>query len=242
MTIRAAILDIYGTVLEVGPPPADADVRWRRLFQDRLQMEPRLTRLDFSLASSEVIGQRHQAARALGIPSPEIHWPSVVLELLPELAQLPPPDQDEFVYGQIQTTHTTRLRPATAAALLWLKQRLGLLGIASNAQAYTLRELREALSAQGLGMDLFERDLSFWSFQHGFSKPDPHVFQTLTARLAGRGVSPGETLMIGDRFDNDIQPARAHGWQTWQLGAAGDGTWAGLRKAIGASQSPKTAP
>jgi len=23
--------------------------------------------------------------------------------------------------------------------------------------------------------------------------------------------------MVGDRLDNDIEPARAFGWQTWQL-------------------------
>ena len=104
-----------------------------------------------------------------------------------------------------------------------------LLGIASNAQAYTLRELHEALVTHRLGMDLFERDLCFWSFEHGFSKPDPHVFQILTARLAARGISPSDTLMVGNRLDSDIAPAKAHGWQTWQLSASPteDGTIAG---------------
>ena len=23
--------------------------------------------------------------------------------------------------------------------------------------------------------------------------------------------------MVGDRLDNDVQPARAHGWQAWHL-------------------------
>ena len=39
----------------------------------------------------------------------------------------------------------------TAAALRWLKERRCLLGIASNAQAYTLRELQEALAAARTG-------------------------------------------------------------------------------------------
>jgi putative hydrolase of the HAD superfamily len=95
-----------------------------------------------------------------------------------------------------------------------------LLGIASNAQANTLRELKESLAAHALGIDLFEPDLCFWSFEHGFSKPDPHVFQTLTARLAALGISPRDTLMVGDRLDNDIEPVRACGWQMWQLTAS----------------------
>jgi len=30
-------------------------------------------------------------------------------------------------------------------------------------------------------------------------------------------VAPQETLMVGDRLDNDIESARAQGWQTWRL-------------------------
>jgi FMN phosphatase YigB (HAD superfamily) len=38
--------------------------------------------------------------------------------------------------------------------------------------------------------------------------------------------------MVGDRLDNDIEPAKVHGWQTWQLGPAWDGDWAGLREML----------
>ena len=107
MNTRAVIFDIYGTLLEVGPPPPDSDARWQRLCRDLLHTEPPLSRLDFSVASSQVIARRHQAARARGIPWPEVHWPSVVAEVLPGLAQLPPRDQAEFLFRQIQTGHTT---------------------------------------------------------------------------------------------------------------------------------------
>ena len=102
--------------------------------------------------------------------------------------------------------------------------------------------MQEALAAHGLGLDLFDRDLCFWSFEHGFSKPDPHVFQILTARLAARGIRPAETLMVGDRLDNDIEPAQAHGWQTWQLGPAADGDWAALARSVATDPQPKTSP
>jgi putative hydrolase of the HAD superfamily len=220
MSIRGVIFDIYGTVLEVGPPPPDADTRWQCLFRDMLHIEPRLSRLNFSVASSKVIARHHEAAHARGIPWPEVHWPSVVTEVVPELARLPRHDQKEFLFRQMQVGHTTRLIAETAATLRWLKDRPCVLGIASNAQPYTIRELKEALAAYTLGMDLFEAQLCFWSFEHGFSKPDPHVFQILTVRLAALGISPREILMVGDRLDNDIAPAKAHGWQTWQLSAS----------------------
>ena len=232
LTIRAVIFDVYGTLLEVGPPPADGEVRWQRLCTDMLQVAPRLTRLGFSIACHHVIARHHAASRALGVPWPEVDWMSVVAEVLPEIGELPRPEQAEFVVRQIQTGHITHMREATAGALRWLMKHGVLLGIASNAQAYTLRELDEGLAGHGLGMDLFDRALCFWSFEHGFSKPDPHVFQILNARLIARGVRPSEILMVGDRHDNDIAPARAYGWQTWQLGPKADGDWDGLRAIV----------
>lgn len=238
LNARAVIFDVYGTLLEVGPPPPDADARWERLCRELLQAEPRLSRLEVSVASSRVIARHHESARAQGIPWPEVHWPSVVAEVMPELAGLPRPVQDEFVRRHIQTGHTTWMTPGTVELLRWLRDREILLGIASNAQVYTLHELEAALAPQALGLELFARDLCFWSFEHGFSKPDPHVFQILTARLAARGVAAEEALMVGDRLDNDIEPARASGWQAWQARPTHEGGWAGLRELV---QQPRPA-
>jgi putative hydrolase of the HAD superfamily len=234
MNIRAVLFDIYGTLLEVGPPPPDADARWQHLFRDLLHGEPPLGRLDFAVACNQVIARHHAAARARGIPWPEVHWPSIVTEIVPELTRLSRDDQDEFLHRLIQTGHTTHLTAETADMLRWLRERQCLLGIVSNAQAYTLRELREALATRGLDLSLFERDLCFWSFEQGFSKPDPHVLQILAARLHARGITHDQTLMVGDRPDNDIEPARAFGWQTWHFtpgepASKGVGSWRRLR-------------
>lgn len=233
MNARAIIFDVYGTLLEVGPPPPDGEEQWERLWAELGRAGPRLSRLEFSVACHQVIGRRHAAARARGIAWPEVHWPSVVMEVLPEVARLSPADQDEFVFRQIQTGRTTRMGAEVAAALRRLSDDACLLGIASNAQAYTVRELRDGLAPHGLALDLFDPELCFWSFAHGFSKPDPHVFQILATRLAARGIGPGEVLMVGDRLDNDIQPARVQGWQTWQVRARDDAGWAGLRGGSG---------
>jgi putative hydrolase of the HAD superfamily len=243
LTIRAVIFDVYGTLLEIGPPLPDADARWRDLWGDHFGLEPRLNRLEFAMACDQVIARHHEAARARGIPWPEVRWPSVVDEVVPELSRLPASDRQEFLFRQIETGRTTRMTDETAAALRWFRERSVVPGIASNAQAYTLRELREALATHGLGLDLFERDLCFWSFEHGFSKPDPHVFQILTVRLAGRAISPPATLMVGDRWDNDIAPAQAHGWHAWQLGTeARDGCaggWVALRQQLDRSEASR---
>lgn len=217
MKIRAVIFDVYGTLMQVGPPPAAADALWETLHQDLLKQAAPLTRLNFSVACNRAITLRHKAAHARGIAKPEILWPAIVAEVLPGFAKLKPDVQEEFVYRQIQLGRTISLMPGMAPALRWLADKKCLLGIASNAQAYTLRELETLLKTSGLTLKLFAPDLCVWSFQHGFSKPDPHVFQIVRARLEARHINPNETLVVGDRLDNDIAPAQAQGFHTWHL-------------------------
>ncbi len=217
MRVHAVIFDVYATLLEVGPPPSDADAQWQNLFHEMLGTDPPMRRVEFSIQASKVITRHHEQARARGILWPEVHWPSVVTEILPNLGKLPIRDREEFLFRQMQVGHTTWVSQDTAVALRTLRESSRLLGIASNAQAYTVRELETGLKLHGLSPDLFERDLCFWSFQQGFSKPDPHVFQILSARLAARGIQNGGILMVGDRIDNDVDPARLHGWQAWQI-------------------------
>ena len=242
MNIRAVIFDIYGTLLEVGPPPPDADARWQRLCRDLLRAEPRLSRLQFSVASSQVIARHHQAAQARGIPWPEVHWPSVVAEVMPELAQLSRHDQEQFLFRQIQTGHSTRMAAETAAALRWLKDRPmparhrlqrpslylarthGGAG-SSRARAWTCLK---ATSASG------PSSMASANPTRTFSKSSP------PASLPSESLRR-ETLMVGDRLDNDIEPAKAHGWRTWQFGPAADGDWAGLRETLRRPQ-PKASP
>lgn len=217
MSIRAVIFDVYSTILEVGPPPANADALWERLFEETLGTAPPLTRTQFSIAATHMIARMHADARGRGIPWPEVQWPAVVLEVIPHLACLPSVRFDDFLLRQMDIGRTLKLADGAAKCLRWLNDHRHMLGIASNAQAYTLREMDAALSAEGLSLSLFDREVQFWSYENGFSKPDPHVFRILTTRLEARGISPAETLMVGDRLDNDIEPARVFGWQTWQL-------------------------
>ena len=219
MNIRAVIFDVYSTLLEVGPPPANADALWQKLFEEMPGTPAPLSRTEFAARTSQVVARLHGDARARGIPWPEIQWPAVVLEVIPSLARLPVPKRDDFLLRQMQLGRTLRLAEGAADCLRRLNEDHRLLGIASNAQAYTLRELEAALQGAGLNLSMFDRYMRFWSFENGFSKPDPHVFQILTARLEARGLRPAETLMVGDRIDNDIAPAQAQGWQTWHLTA-----------------------
>jgi len=226
LNVRAVLFDIYGTLLEAGPPPPDAASRWIALCRRALggPLGPDLQQ--FGDACKAAIAREHAAAQTVGIAFPEVYWPAIACEALPELSRLTVAARDDFLLAHAGLTHTVRLMPDAAATLKSLAAAGLTLGIASNCQPYTLRELDLALTAAGLAPDIFAPDLCFFSFAHGFSKPDPHVFRLLTARLRARGIAPAATLMIGDRLDNDIEPARAQGWQTWRPSPGG---WPALR-------------
>ena len=49
------------------------------------------------------------------------------------------------------------------------------------------------------------------SAEEGIAKPDPEIFRRALTRA---GCAPADAVMIGDRTDNDIAPAKALGMQT----------------------------
>lgn len=227
MIPRAIILDVYGTLLEIGPPRAAAelDTLWESLHSRFLRTPPGQPFDWFSHACRTVIEQEHARARALGVLNPEVDWPAIVVGLVPGVRQLPPPEQRSFLVELAGLPRSLRLAKGAGETLARLLQLGAVLGIASNAQHYTHTELATALEPTGLNLSIFEPSLCFWSFENGFSKPNPRVFQILSARLRALGIHPSETLMVGDRLDNDVEPARRSGWRAWHLHPEGDGLW-----------------
>jgi HAD superfamily hydrolase (TIGR01549 family) len=52
------------------------------------------------------------------------------------------------------------------------------------------------------------------SAELGLEKPDPAIFHLALSRAE---CAPVEAVMIGDRLDNDIRPARLQGWRTVRI-------------------------
>ena len=100
-----------------------------------------------------------------------------------------------------------QLRPEVDGLLHRLRGRGLRLGIVANqpeacARAPGTRRYRRSLRLLGL------------SALTGRRKPDPRAFQAAAEAL---GVSPAACIMVGDRIDNDIAPAKALGMATIQL-------------------------
>lgn len=229
---RAVIFDVYRTLLEVEERSAEEQrVGWERLHGEFFGRAPEMTLEHLAERCRHVVSEDHAIAHAVGVPHAEVVWKDVMRRALPALSTVADDPCEEFLFQHIQLLRSLRLAPQAPALLRDCHRRGILLGIVSNAQPYTLRELTELLAPSGLSLDVFEKDLSLWSFENGFSKPDPHVFRLLTFRLERRGLRPGDTLLVGDRLDNDIEPSRAQGFQTWWLNESAEGDWTALIRA-----------
>jgi putative hydrolase of the HAD superfamily len=77
------------------------------------------------------------------------------------------------------------------------------LGLAANQPIAVI----ERLDRWGVGRFFHHREVSE---THGYLKPDVRLFLRACDDL---GVLPGECIMVGDRIDNDIVPARLLGMQ-----------------------------
>ena len=230
--VRAIIFDVYKTILEVREAPVDAEKRWRNLLVQTFGSTRDVSLEELAHRCAAIVRDDHSEARGRGIDHPEVNWPTVMKRALPILDSLSEAKLANFIFHHAQLSRTLKLTPACGSFLRRCVHSGILLGIASNAQAYTLRELQAGLKKAHLDLGIFQADLTFWSFQHGFSKPDPYVFQILRARLLNRRIGSSETLMVGDRDDNDLWPAETVGWQIWQFSPCSEnanrGNWESL--------------
>ena len=222
--IRAFVFDIYNTLLEVGPAPPDSEARWLGLCGAALGQGPALSLAEFDARCQEADGAARGIAEDRGIRFPEIFWPDITRAVLPALGLLSQDLLDDFLYEHAQLQRTVRLMPGAGETLAELRRRRAILGLCSNCQPYSLRELACALAQADLSMEVFDPRLCFYSFRAGFSKPDPKAFKVLQHELAARQVTPAEALFAGDRLDKDIHPAQSQGWRTWHLAAVPEGT------------------
>jgi len=109
----------------------------------------------------------------------------------------------EFQRRHLAEHYVPRLRPGAKEALEELSERYTL-ALAGNQPAW----IKGCLEDAGV-LGLFRWQLV--SEEMGVAKPDMLFFHMI---LDGLGVSPKEAVMVGDRLDHDILPARLLGMYT----------------------------
>ncbi len=88
--LRAVIVDLYHTLLEVGPPPRGAAQRWVQLWRRLGAAKAPLSLAEFDQACHRESAEFHLAAWSRGIAFPEVRWP----EIARAAARGKPPRQD----------------------------------------------------------------------------------------------------------------------------------------------------
>lgn len=111
------------------------------------------------------------------------------------------------------------LYPGVVDALTALKKNNIVLGIVSNAQFYTPIDLTLLVRDQSRGAyddfnELFDPDLTFFSYEYNVAKPDTFLFRHLYDALYEYQILPQQTLFAGNDLVLDIEPAQQAGMRT----------------------------
>ena len=231
--IKAVVFDIYGTLLisasgDVGSAASAGSTEAFRhalcavgLDEYPCELYERMRELFFA-----AIDETHQKLKAEGLPFPEVDilsvWDRVLSNpvtsgLFPELGEL---DRGIIAAAYESVVNPVWPMPGMEELLSGLESEGFTLGLISNAQFYTPL-IFEYLKEGGLSSFGFSSDLSVFSYKHRRAKPDKHLFEIMLDELGDQGISPSETVYVGNDMLNDIMPAAACGLRTILF--AGDG-------------------
>ena len=242
--IKAVVFDIYGTLLISG----SGDVGTSMKAGSAEAFSAALEKCGINSISSHaaliikelffsIISETHIEMKKEGFPYPEIDiieiWSSIIksadiIKMVPEIVNLQP-EIAAAAYEAV--SNPVYPMPYAKDILLKLKSSGCKLGIISNAQFYTpliIEKLFDS-SMPGLG---FSDDLCFFSYIERKAKPAPELFNMLTSQLKSYGISPAESVYIGNDMLKDILPAAESGYRTALF--AGDKRSLRLRKDIAA--------
>ncbi len=111
------------------------------------------------------------------------------------------------------------LFPGVVPSLRKLRNENIRLGLLSNAQFYTPLDLTLFVRDQSGGqcedyLDLFDIDLSVFSFEAGSAKPSQTLFERLFDALREYHILPSQTVLVGNDLSIDIKPAQEAGMAT----------------------------
>ncbi len=198
---RAAIFDIYGTLLIAPPGVVKPDPLTDPVLRDILRSHGHQPPTSPSGELHAAV-LRHHAASSTAYPEVDLRV------LWREILNLPTDtDPTPLILELERAWHPATPMPGADQAIRRISRTGMPLGMLSNAQINTLEDLGDTAH-------FFDPGLTLLSYQHHIAKPAPELFALLSDRLATRGISPGETLYVGNDPLHDIVPAAAAGFRT----------------------------
>ena len=213
--IKAVIFDVYGTLYTSGR--YRENLQGGSTIEEKLraillthQIEPPNDHHPLGANLLKLIQREHKAARARGVPYPEVEIRSIWSQLLD--CPIDHVIEDIAIRYECMTNPVWPM-PGASELLASLRHRQLLLGIVSNAQFYTPL-LFPALLQYSLPDLGFNEALCVFSYQHAAAKPGGELYRILSERLSQHGILPQQVLYIGNDASKDIHPASEAGFRT----------------------------
>ncbi len=231
--VRAILFDIYGTLLisasgDVNVVQFQEEAVLKAFQEGHIQIPPEVPPGKVSGRFVELfkttIQKMHRNAKARGIPFPEVDivrvWQEVVTRLEREgsAKSLPITDYERCAVVFEVLCNPVYPMPGLRELLTELEGADLHLGLVSNAQFFTPITLSFFLNGTVTPGDAevrpFDPKLTVFSYRHLRAKPDPYLFELAREQLALYGVTPGQTLYLGNDMLNDIWAAAQVGFKT----------------------------
>lgn len=211
---EAVLFDIYGTLFisgsgDIGIAEKDSgnESRLHQLFQKFSIKEPVETVVKRLFSKIE---KAHTNLRSKGIDFPEIR----IEEIWKTVFDVDNPENlIDFSIEYEMCVNPVFPMPNARNVLDHCRENKTVMGMISNAQFFTTRLFHLFWGADPLALG-FDPDLIFLSYQLGYAKPSPYLFQQAVSGLARKNISPGSAIYIGNDMLNDIYPAQRAGFQT----------------------------
>jgi len=169
----------------------------------------------------QAIESSHSSSQAEGVDYPEVDileiWRSV-LDKLADYMVIEEPVADDCDMKRLAVEYEARVNPCwpmpgLQKCLEDLQQAGKTTGIISNAQFFTPLVFK-ALTDKTFEKLGFRAGLQYYSYRSGFAKPGTGLFDLAVEGLAALGISPGETIFVGNDMLNDVLPAHVVGFNT----------------------------
>jgi FMN phosphatase YigB (HAD superfamily) len=143
----------------------------------------------------------HSEKKEEGIEFPEVIIEEIWLKTIPELETIE--NAKKFAYDFYDKGGKRELYEGAIELLLSLRDYHNIkLGIISNAQFYTERDMNRLLDFDLY--DIFDKDLCFFSHEEVCSKPNPRSFLKLIGTLEKQSISKDEAIFVGNHAVKDI--------------------------------------
>jgi hypothetical protein len=239
--IRAVLWNTYGTLIAI-PPAGELLFEHPIAFVQSAALEKTIAEFKMWGSMSRKPGQPSEYMQKIyndllaeqrlgpggGEKFPEVQadkiWEGVIKRLLQKDYKF-----DAGLYGSLNeyskkvayffhaSLQATQCPPTADRALAHVTAAGMIQGLLGDGQCFTAVQLQRGLMALGSNVrltDLIPADWQFLSFEARARVPSERLLRPAIAKLAARGIEPGETLYVGSRIDRDIAPIKKLGFRT----------------------------